>query len=147
MWWKWTLKQISSGVSNWLQTPDTELMLNRSAWTCIMARPGWWDTEQENGICYGRLLLLVERTVFTKKRREKKSEDSSETWYTLSCIRANTRKYIQKGQFTFQGKRRRINCLTEKLTPCISSPHEYVWTHFVLKAGDDFCSAHPNIAF
>lgn len=52
---------------------------------------------------------------------------------------------IHNAQFTFQSKRRRINCLTEKLTLCISSLHTYVWTHFVLKACDDSCSPHPNI--
>lgn len=50
-------------------------------------------------------------------------------------------------KFTFQRKRRRINCLTKKLMLCISSPHMYVWTHFVLKACDDFCSCSPKHYF
>lgn len=40
----------------------------------------------------------------------------------LFCIRGN-KKYIHNGQFTFQRKRRRINCLIKKLTLCISSTH------------------------
>lgn len=82
IWWKWTSKQISSGLSYWLQT-GTVSSCNCFAWTLS------WHTQWQ--MSFALKDSLVEWTTFC-------------TRCNATCICVNTRKRVSSGSLHVRGR-------------------------------------------
>lgn len=104
-WWKWTLKQISFGI-NATAYLDTEVTWNPFSWT--LAR---------------HVMSKFKKGIWCERQVFKKVEWRHLGDFYASVVIQKTYGEIPNGQFTFERKRRRINCLTKKVTFCFSTPY------------------------